>query len=397
MIKKDNQTIGAIYKGSTPIEKIYKGSVLVWEGWKKLIAQGIPPLTLTKCKENKLLNYQVYGNSKQGELPYGYTQVEYLETDGNAYINLNETATIDCEIGLDCYAIHIQGTGPNNQFYMGCRSWGLRCAAIIGVQPNLVYQFGSMSSSLYDKQFELNKRHKIVANNTGCYIDGSSYYSYYGTMSTVESTNHIKLFATSQADDTAEFKAGNGFRVYSAYVKKKGVYTVNLVPCYRNSDSKSGMYDLVTGTFYTNAGTGTFTTGPEILNPDNPIEIESVGDNETGLPLGYTQLDYIESTGTQYIDTGISQVTPQTEIEMDFKITEAKEYQALYCSRQDASNYTRTLFITGLSGFRNDRENQIGIGKSLSLEQMYNLKSTKINLRVFILAAIFKIFFIKFA
>lgn len=47
-----------------------------------------------------------------------------------------------------------------------------------------------------------------------------------------------------------------------------------------------------------------YTNGPA-PNPEFPIDMVSCGENKTGLPLGYTQVDYIESSGTQYIDTGI--------------------------------------------------------------------------------------------
>lgn len=47
-----------------------------------------------------------------------------------------------------------------------------------------------------------------------------------------------------------------------------------------------------------------YTGGQPSPNPDYPQEIVSVGENKTGLPVGYTQVDYIESSGTQYIDTG---------------------------------------------------------------------------------------------
>lgn len=42
--------------------------------------------------------------------------------------------------------------------------------------------------------------------------------------------------------------------------------------------------------------------------------------NLSGLPSGYTQLEYIESTGTQYIDTGIIP-TDETKIELYFQLT----------------------------------------------------------------------------
>ena len=38
----------------------------------------------------------------------------------------------------------------------------------------------------------------------------------------------------------------------------------DFVPCYRKADSVVGLFDLVSNTFFTNAGTGTFTKGADV-------------------------------------------------------------------------------------------------------------------------------------
>ena len=42
----------------------------------------------------------------------------------------------------------------------------------------------------------------------------------------------------------------------------------NYIPCI-NPDGEIGLYDLANSKFYTNAGTGVFTAGPEIAQPSN--------------------------------------------------------------------------------------------------------------------------------
>ena len=51
-------------------------------------------------------------------------------------------------------------------------------------------------------------------------------------------------------------------RVYSVQLRRDGVLRCDLVPCYRKSDSKPGMYDLVNRAFYPAAGKGYYTLGP---------------------------------------------------------------------------------------------------------------------------------------
>ena len=85
--KGEDKTENA-YKGSIQLARIYKGDALVYENYKTLTAEGIPPITLSNCKNTDMLGYKVYGNSKQQSLPDGYTQLEYIESTGTQYIDL---------------------------------------------------------------------------------------------------------------------------------------------------------------------------------------------------------------------------------------------------------------------------------------------------------------------
>lgn len=54
-------------------------------------------------------------------------------------------------------------------------------------------------------------------------------------------------------------------RVYSfKHWDKNDVLVRDMVPCYRREDNVIGMYDLVSRTFFTNAGTGVFTCGGDV-------------------------------------------------------------------------------------------------------------------------------------
>ena len=72
MIKKDNNSISSVYNETTVIGKIYAGILKVYESYRKLLASGIPPLTLLKCKQSNLIDYKVYGNNKE---PYDFNIV----------------------------------------------------------------------------------------------------------------------------------------------------------------------------------------------------------------------------------------------------------------------------------------------------------------------------------
>ena len=297
MIKKNNQTIGTIYKGLTPIEKIYKGGILVWEGWKTLIAQGIPPISLQKCKENNLLDYQIYGNSKQGELPEGYTQLEYIESTGEQYIDTgyifnstNYKANID---------IVLTNTTISPQRIMGAYDGTNRSLLITITTANGIYgQFGTGSQYVNSASniFDTNK-HNIQIEQTSTTgilsIDGTTYSN------TLTST-------PSKAGTTVHLFHSNGntqylyAKIYNCKIYDNDTLVRNFIPC-KNSSGTIGMYDIVSNTFYENQGTGTFIAGPEMPNPDSPIEIQSVGDKTKNLfnknTVTWTDGFYINANG----------------------------------------------------------------------------------------------------
>jgi hypothetical protein len=53
-------------------------------------------------------------------------------------------------------------------------------------------------------------------------------------------------------------------RVYNVKMYNSGNLDLNLIPAKRNSDGVFGMYDSISGQFFTNSGTGTFTAGPVV-------------------------------------------------------------------------------------------------------------------------------------
>ena len=65
---------------------------------------------------------------------------------------------------------------------------------------------------------------------------------------------------------------------------------------------------------------------------------------QSGLPEGYTALGYIQSSGTQYIDTG-RKLTQDSDITIDFRIVgEINRDAGIFGSRQSALKNNLTLF-----------------------------------------------------
>ena len=229
-------------------------------------------------------------NNGDLELPSEYTRLEYIESTGTQYINtgINGLNTGNWEI----YAKWMVTDTPtaNYPYIVGAYSAETVNAyrVILKLKETEAYYVSGNSKagggSVLISNKPANMIHTATINNGYVVFDGVSYNTpTQGT--TIPASVSINLF-----------KSGLKGRIYASYAKKDGVYKYNYIPAKRNSDDAIGMYDTVSGTFKENSGTGTFTTGSTATG----------GISYTTLvPAGYTPLEYIESTGTQYIDTGV--------------------------------------------------------------------------------------------
>ena len=148
---------------------------------------------------------------------------------------------------------------------------------------------------------EINKNTATVDGETITYTDGEFQLNY-----------PIYLGADNNAGTATSITA---MKIYSCQVYDNDVLVRDFIPVV-TEDGVGGLFDKVSSVFYQNAGTGVFTTGEfkttdEIVivgQKSSKIEkgyvIEEKEVSLSPLPEGYTVYEYIESSGTQYIDTG---------------------------------------------------------------------------------------------
>lgn len=251
-------------------------------------------------------------------LPDGYTQIEYVQSDGGAhwidtgfkpnqntgiiakFQLLSSTANqtpIDARTAMNvaAFGVFIDASSKWTADYGTKRFTGTTSAqSLINLNFNKnVVKFNNESYTFDTQTFQSNSNLTIFGRNTG---------------GTVQYTAKMKL--------------------YSCEIYDNGTLIRNFIPC-KNSSGTIGLYDIVNSQFYTNVGTGgVFTAGPDVpkstgvsinyLGSNKVVDIDDVQLQELSkdtewifqfvldskLPSGYTELEYIQSSGTQYIDTG---------------------------------------------------------------------------------------------
>ena len=270
MIKKNNQTIDKIYKGTTEIAKIYKGSTLVYENYRDIIATGNDIINITKAKANSLNYLKAFGKCEQIGLPVGYTQVEYIESTGTQYIdtgiNINTTTSrYETKISPSLVSGTIAIFGTRNSSSANQSSMNM---FIIDGTFRLDWLYGAMGNSV--KNISSNTEYTISITRGLATINNVNYVSGENTSIDSSYTFYIGNLNNAGSVYSKEFSG----KIYYSKLYNNNILVFDGVPCYRKSDNEIGMYDLVSNTFFTNAGKGTFTAGAEIVpTPSKPISI----------------------------------------------------------------------------------------------------------------------------
>lgn len=198
-------------------------------------------------------------------LPDGYTRLEYIESTGTQYIDTG----LKWKYG---YSINLDFTSINNK--------GNYC--LFGASNGSAYNNGEVSCFWYDGRFD-----RVVPTSNTDSVNGTfnSYLS--NTRYTLTYDNNITKAITKEDIYSLQNNVYNNYvgnnsiwlfsthrtgNPYCAIFKLHGEKMFNennqliqyLIPSKRISDSVSGLYDIVTNTFLTNAGTGVFIAGPEV-------------------------------------------------------------------------------------------------------------------------------------
>ena len=202
-----------------------------------------------------------YGYKNINDMPY--QPVEYLESTGTQYIDLNHNPTQQFHAIMD-FTSNKQ-VEETFESLMGAQNMttaynnnAVRYSAII-VSTNTLVRIVAVPP--------LGQEYDIDANDSTFFNSRRLYDFNFGTgMFTIDnlrlaldpiqkaSSYSMYILARNNTGTATNFAKGllYGLECFDDN------YHINLIPCIRKSDSKPGMYDMVSKTFYTNAGTGEF-------------------------------------------------------------------------------------------------------------------------------------------
>lgn len=279
-------------------------------------------------------------DSRLRELPEGYIQVEYIESNGTQYIDTGFTPNnlSACEVILSCTSISDAANGC-----FGAAGANYTTDAFEFYYNGTVHNLGFGDTPFrYTSTISINdiltvrisqEERTVLLNNVQLCSD----------VPTEETFTCPTTFITHALNRAGTIQYYSSTRLYSCKLWDNGILVRDLIPCI-NANNEVGLYDLVSKTFYDNNGTGTFIAGDIISTSLVSKKIQNNYVSLPKLPENYTALEYIESSGTQYINTGLSMPNGFHAV-FDATVTKlTSAYQGFFGTLGSTSPYYRNYF-----------------------------------------------------
>ena len=201
---------------------------------------------------------------RETRLPAAFQEVEYLESSesGNPHIEtrIKMPKEIVCIEDLVILKNADQyGWGAISRDGFSAAGFGYYGAHLqYNYSGQYIYQ-RAPSIAIGEK---CNTKLVLLDGSQTVYKDGVSSPDWVSSISNTKSVEGLDIWLF-QANGSA---LRGPIRIY--YIKfltpDESTVLGEYIPCYRKSDNEPGMFDLVTNTFFTNAGTGEFTVGADV-------------------------------------------------------------------------------------------------------------------------------------
>lgn len=303
-LSTENSMIGRIYRVT-----ITEGEEVVMDLIPCLDDKG-KPCMYDLVTQTPFYNANAEGNDfryvVKGKIPSWYKRVEYLENTSKSYINTNYIPNNETGLYIEAHT-----TKSNDSVPMGSReSDGKRIYAARNTYNtlygwNTYYDFGLGTAFTFQRYKATTN---FLNNRTATFIINDE----------IKSTKNLAVLNYTPTQPFYIFgNNSNGVlstaphigKIYRAKISQGTEIVKDFVPTLDDNDMPC-MFDLVEGIPYYNVGSGEFLYNKGIEGNYTKFGQLSVmgnrlGGGTDGLPPAYTRVNYLESTGTQYIDTSI--------------------------------------------------------------------------------------------
>lgn len=199
--------------------------------------------------------------SEKVSLPDGYTQVEYIESTGTQYIDTGFNPNQDTRIVMDVY---VSTPTASESALLGARHAYANTSFDLFIKSTGFQDDYNSSAVSVTLSTAVNARHTIDKNKNVFSVDGTVLRT--ATAATFTGSYPMFLLSINNGG-SAMTSYPTTAKIYSCQIYDNDTLVRDFIPVL-NSDGAAGLYDMVSGAFYANAGTGSFTAGSEVVIPD---------------------------------------------------------------------------------------------------------------------------------
>ena len=244
-----------------------------------------PPISLDSCADTTAIDYKIYGGYSMNDLPDSYRLLDYIESTGAQYINLGYSLRYNSynRIVLKIRDIKFPESGVTYIFGTGTSETSNIIALYANYDGTLGFRCtysGDYTDTIIGSGCDLSDITITIWSDGNIKLEhpgGTETYTY--EVKNVTRSTYWYLFWASITNAASTTKSSckiENFQVYDS----NGLLCTNLIPCYRKSDSRIGMWDNARKIFNPNAA-GVFVKGNILPNPDSPVDIQFVGEKAT--------------------------------------------------------------------------------------------------------------------
>lgn len=201
----------------------------------------------------------------EARLPAEYQEVEFITANGRQWfwsdVLIQDGLTVDAIqsfAGGDSYLFggYADNTGNNRCSYSGHYASRVQSA----------YPGYFIAGSIYSEGTVFHVITTFKDGHRTMYIDGVNVLDDSRGTAVQETGKYCVVFGQRSKGDDTPGTVSNAYygSLYSLKVSKNSVLLADYVPCYRKSDNRPGMYDLVLGKYYASESGTDFIAGPKV-------------------------------------------------------------------------------------------------------------------------------------
>lgn len=275
-----------IYDISNEFVKVgYRKKDNSWGDYSKYPCPSIrngAPNTLCDASKNNLYGILFNDDKKQlTRLPYGFQEVEYIESTAGQRIVTSYIPNYSDEILIDMELTNLSKTSTLWCSRTGMYDNTLTSFFIHNNAGGIRFDYKTRQTLTYVRP-AVNERFILKYKNGDLYYNDRNIFS--GDKSNSLSGGSITLFAS--YNGTADINYSYE-KLYNFYVKNNGIMKLELVPCYTTTSIQAnqvsngtvqhagavGLFDVVSQKFFPNLDSGSFIAGPDTKLTNQYLQI----------------------------------------------------------------------------------------------------------------------------